>query len=105
MSDLFSWAETPRARNTDPDTSHYTAERAGSLAAQHYDAIKRALATGPGTIYQLADITGLSHVQVARRLPELEKFGLAETTGETRSSPSGRPCRVWAGRQQEAVGE
>lgn len=95
-----------RARATDPETSHEAAERVGDLASVHHREIGAALRKQPGTIYSLAWRTGLSHVQVARRLPEMQKLGLAEPTGDTALSPSGRPCRVWGERRlQVAVGE
>lgn len=95
-----------RARATDPHTSHEAAERASDLAPVHYREIGAALKRSPGTIYSLAWRTGLSHVQVARRLPEMQKLGLAEPTGETAPSPWGRACRVWGERQlQRDVGE
>jgi hypothetical protein len=95
-----------RSRSTDPSTSHDAAERAGALAQRQFAIISAALRHCGGTIYDLAEATGLDHFQVARRLPEMERLGLAEPTGETAPSPSGRQCRVWRGRKlQKAVGE
>ena len=63
-------------------------------AADHCDAIHTALLTlGAQTIHELAQATGLSHVQVARRLPEMR--GRAVVTARTRPGPAGRLCRVW----------
>jgi hypothetical protein len=89
-------AAPPRARREDPITSQLAAAAAKDLAGEHYCAILDALDAGDGTIYELAQRTGLTHVQVARRMPELEKLRLVTTTDETRPSPSGRACRVWA---------
>lgn len=84
-------------RATDPDTSVIAASRSGEFAPIHAAAIYAALhEVYPGTltIYEIADRTGLTHVQVARRLPiDLRDF--AETTEDRRPSPSGRMCRVW----------
>ena len=97
ISTLFDWAETapPRARRTDPWTSHAAAEELTSAEA-HYRAIGKSLRNGPATIYQLSARTGLSHVQIARRLPEMQRLGQAQPTGETATGPNGRQCRVWA---------
>jgi DNA-binding MarR family transcriptional regulator len=87
--------EPVRARRKDPETSHKAASRVNEFAFAHYALILEALDTGDLTIHEIAQKTGLDSVQVARRLAELEKKGLAEPTEETRLSPSGRPCRVW----------
>ena len=85
-----------RARRDDPETSHAAARRVSEFASEHHAKIQGSLMQqGPGTIYELAERTGLDHVAVARRLPELEELGTAEPTDETRPSPKGRACRVW----------
>lgn len=81
----------PLARATDPETSHEAAQTARALAADHRTRIAAALATKRGNIYELGDACGLSHVQVARRLPEMERAKTAHPTDETRGG-----CRVWA---------
>jgi hypothetical protein len=86
----------PLARRTDPSTSHVAAARAGSLAGAHQVKILEALAQGDGTIYVLAERSGLTHVQVARRLPDLTQANRIRLTGEEREGPTGRMCRVWA---------
>lgn len=85
----------PRARASDPLTSHVAAASALPLAKHHAALIIAALAKGPGTIYALAERSGLDHVAVARRMKELERQSLVRLTGETAPSPSGRPCGVW----------
>lgn len=67
------------------------------MAADHLAKILGSLIVdGAGTIYEVAARLGLTHVQVARRMPELEERGVARPrAGETRLSPSGRACRVW----------
>lgn len=87
-----------RARSTDPQTSHEAAAAANELAQGHYALILGALGLhGAQTIYELADRTGLSAVQVARRLPEMAATApaMARRTTRTRPSPSGRGCTVW----------
>jgi predicted ArsR family transcriptional regulator len=88
--------DPPRARRDDPATSQLAAAKACHLAAEHRARILDALERADGTIYEIAARTELTHVQVARRMPELERAGDAATTDETRVSPSGRGCRVWA---------
>jgi len=67
----------PAARRTDPVTSHQAARRAANFAESHAGRILAALAEGPRTAAGLAEMTGLSVVQVDRRLPELERAGKA----------------------------
>jgi predicted ArsR family transcriptional regulator len=93
--DLFDWAESgPRSRNTDPHTSHAAAERVGEFSHVHFRLIVAALSFRPGTIYDIGGRSGLTHVQVARRLPELEAMGRVAPNG-TALGPTGRACRVW----------
>lgn len=83
----------PRARTTDPDTSHMAAAQADELANKHHLLIFAVMHT-PGTIYDIAERTGLDHNAVARRMPELERMGLVYTDGKKKGA-SGRMCRVW----------
>lgn len=87
--------EPARARRRDPETSQVAAGSAREFSARHAAKIWCALRDeGPATIYELAQRTGLDHVQIARRLSEMQPWH-AEPTGESRAGPSGRPCRVW----------
>lgn len=90
--DLF--APQPAARRSDPATSHAAAASMGKAARDHHEAILGVL-WRPMTIYHIAKLTGLDHVQVARRMPELEQLGQVRPTGGTEAGPSGRQCRVW----------
>jgi hypothetical protein len=84
-----------RARSGDPETSHAAARNAVTFAHGHHALVLGALKLyGPQTIYELAERTKLSPVQVARRLPELAP--MAYRTGEQRPSPTGNACGVWA---------
>lgn len=93
MDDLFTIAER-RARASDPETSH-AAARMVTFDHAHYGAILGALSWGEATIYDIAIRSGLTHVQVARRLPEMQEKRLVCPTGETAVGPTGRQCRVW----------
>lgn len=84
----------PRARNSDPETSHVAASRAKWFAPSHADQILAVL-WRPMTCYRIAALTGLTAVQVDRRLPELERDGHVIPTGETAIGPNGTPCRLW----------
>lgn len=84
----------PRARNGDALTSHAAAERAASFCRDHRVLILGAL-WKPMTTYRLAQLTGLTHVQVSRRMHELEAEGLARPTGQTAPGESGAQCRLW----------
>lgn len=89
---------TTRARRSDPQTSHDAAAGAGEFAHGHYALILGSLGLhGAQTIYEIADHTGLSHVQVARRLPEMAQMvpPMARRTDRTRPGRSGRECLVW----------
>lgn len=87
----------PRARRSDPATSHKAAESMRLHVGEQHSRILYALRhAGPRTCHELADLVrGLDHVQIARRLPELEQQGRIRKTAETRPSPTGRPCTVW----------
>jgi hypothetical protein len=98
-------AANKRARRKDPDTSKAAAAQAESLAADHQAKILGSLLVqGDGTIYEIGARTGLDHVAVARRLPELQELGVARPTGEKRLGPNGRQCRVWRGLRAAAGG-
>lgn len=67
----------PRARRTDPVTSHIAAERAQHFAGSHKDRILSALKQhGPAAPPKLEKLTGLSVVQLDRRLCEMQREGL-----------------------------
>ena len=86
----------PRARSTDPRTSHDAADQASVLAFQHYgqilDCLQRYGALGKDGI---AKYSGLEGNQVARRMSELHRLGLVELTGRLTKSNSGRSEREW----------
>lgn len=85
-----------RARALDPVTSHAAADQAKDLASQHFDKIVDCLQKfGARGKDGIAELTGLDGNQVARRLPELQKLGLVELTGNLTKSKSGRAEREW----------
>lgn len=103
MNQLQLVLPEPRARRTDPETSHAAAAAAGPVQAAHAARILEALRAGPGTIYEIGERCGLSHVQVARTIAQLGKPEvraarvLRDEAGYPvkRAAPTGRMCRVW----------
>lgn len=88
-------ADQPRARRTDPGTSHVAAQRMSrGRADAHRQTILAAIRAHPWSTYRgLAELTGLEPVAVGRRLVELERAGLARPDGET--LVDGRLMRTW----------
>lgn len=88
--------DPPRARRTDPSTSHAAAAAAATMAGQHCAAILEALNKfGPMGKDQIASRCRLDGVQVCRRLTELQAANLARPTGRKVKSDSGRDEREW----------
>lgn len=84
------------ARHSDPITSHEAAENCVVFAGKHKDKILRCLKHfGPLSPAEIADYTGLTTVQIDRRMIELQRSKQAETTGEYRLSRAGCRERVW----------
>jgi len=87
-----------RARARDPATSHAAARRAAVIVSEHEGRILYALRYGgPGTSYDIADrCIGMTQVQVARRMGELETAGRVKRTGRQLPGKTGRACDEWA---------
>lgn len=84
---LHAWP-TRYARNTDADTSHEAARHAlGGKAAAERRAIRAALQESPMTAREVAAFTGISYIEVQRRIGEC--MGI-ERTKERRDG-----CAVW----------
>jgi predicted ArsR family transcriptional regulator len=70
--------QLPRARRADPPTSHAAASRAARFSESHAGRIHVALiGLKQATAHELAHATGLTVVQIDRRLPDLRAAGLA----------------------------
>ena len=90
--DLFA----PRARTTDPDTSHEAAESVTSHASGQRLRCLTELAGGPLTADAIDARVGWRVTTAGRRLPELQELGavtMLEAKGVTRS---GRTAHLWA---------
>lgn len=89
--------DVPLARRSDPATSHAAAEASAEFRGEHQTKIIEALRWyGPMGKTGIAKTSGLDHIAVARRLPELQRKGLAKPTGRTVPSTSGREEREWS---------
>lgn len=109
MNQLALPFDPPRARTRDPQTSHDAAERAAEFAATHEGIIFGALHDAGmrgATIKEIAAMTRLSDVQVARRLCAMERnktvrreqIGIREVRGRLFSTPvytARNGCAVW----------
>ena len=86
------------ARNSDPETSHMAAASVREFAGTHRGDILRVLNYhGPMTVDQIAMRSGLPSQAVNKRLPELQRLGVATPLdGVLRPSDSGRMARVWS---------
>lgn len=86
----------PRARSTDPVTSHLAASTAKELQARHHRIILECLRQyGPLGKDGIAARTRLDGVQTCRRLTELSRVGQIKETGRTVPSTAGRQEREW----------
>lgn len=87
----------PRARLTDPDTSHDAAVLAAPRASKHRIKAARVLARFPEglTDFELAEKTGVAQTSIGKRRFELGEAGYVEDAGLKRPAPSGSPAKVW----------
>lgn len=95
--DLWAPPSAPRARRTDPKTSHDAGAAAAAFAGSHQERILAALrAHGGMTAHEIGAKVGLTEVQVDRRMHELARAGKAARTGRTRPTPAGGTAMVWS---------
>lgn len=95
---LLDWRPEAHARTHDPATSKTAAQGAERFAKGHCKVILDWLKTHPegGTIDDIAEGTGFTSVQVARRTADLEDGGCAwASEREARPLRSGKLGRVW----------
>lgn len=87
----------PRARRTDPATSHAAAASMRTEAASQRDRIHAFLKEhGPHTADELDGKLDLRVTSAGRRLSELEKEGRAHRLEATKLTRSGRAAHMWA---------
>lgn len=92
----FLFLDAPRARASDPPTSHAAAATVRTFAGEHHQAILAALALGPAGASGIAARCGLNDHQIRRRISELKQAGKIIATGRTVASSSGRAEMEWA---------
>lgn len=75
MSAVLQPSDFPRARASDPYTSHLAATNASAFAGTHSERILKALdSITTGTAHEIAQACGLTVVQIDRRLCELARI-------------------------------
>jgi hypothetical protein len=87
----------PRARRTDPATSHDAAEKAARFAHGHHLRIRNFLdgiAPRAATYIDIAAGTDLDRHAVGRRLKELFEAGMIEKAG-IGALPNGNKATLW----------
>ena len=83
-------------RASDPLSSVLAAEGAMAFAGSHYERILAALANGrQATPHELQEDTGLTVVQIDRRLPELQRAGKARVVQMAGEDLTRGGARVW----------
>jgi len=82
-------------RAHDPITSVIAAEGACAFSGAHCGRILTALKQGPATAHELTALTGLTVVQLDRRLPELFRNGKARVVQVDGQDVVRGGARVW----------
>lgn len=84
-----------RARLLDPQTSQQAAAQAAVFAGSHCERIQAALEDSPMSAKEISRATGLTVVQVDRRLPELERQGKTKVVKVDGIDLTRNGYRVW----------
>ena len=86
-----------RARRKDPETSHIAAAGSSHKPGRYVLVIEalRSLYGQQGTCYEIAKAASMTHVDVARRMKNLEGRGYVIRTDKRRIGDCGFPCTVW----------
>jgi len=99
---LFDCQPNPRARRSDPRTSHIAAASMREAAADHRARIMQALGetTRPLSAEQISTFLSIDKVQVGRRMHELVRTGLVEVTSQIVKTSTGRPAQTYRRRSR-----
>lgn len=91
------FASPPRARPSDPSTSHAAAASMQSIARAQQQDLARALASAPDglTCDEADERLGWRATSAGRRMGELVRLGSAVATDRTRRTRSGRMAAVY----------
>ena len=84
-----------RYRSTDPTTSKIAGAAASAFAPTHSGRICAALEAGTMTAKEISRMTGLTVVQIDRRLPELQRSEKVEVVQLDGQDLVRDGCRVW----------
>ena len=96
MTQTTIWEKiSPKARRTDPITSKKAGEKSAKFSNGHYRLIMEALKKGNLTGKEIANMAGLTNVQVMRRIHELRKFGVVDGVLDSGVLKSRGGCLVW----------
>ena len=98
MTDQLLLDDLPKARHTDPTTSHEAASKATPLSSRHRRIALAALRDAGVwglTDFELAAATGIQQTSIGVRRKELVRAGYVEATSMRRLSPSGSSAIVW----------
>ena len=96
--------EQTHTRRTDPETSRQAAQSAKHRVPTHIDYIRNAMiGKGPMTSEQIAELIESAGVklgrdtyfEVSRRLNDMADNELAEKTGNTATTSTGRQAQTW----------
>jgi len=94
----------PKARNSDPDTSHQAAASVEDSAETQRRSVQYILRTyGPKIADEIDALLGWRVTTAGRRLPELRALGLVEMLPETGATRSGRQAHLWQAVDPEAI--
>lgn len=97
--------QPPRARRSDPKSSHLALVRAAKVQQSHANIILGGLRKhGPSTAHELEPRIGLTVVQIDRRIAELRRAGLvrhyvSQGMPVTRTTAAGSTGSVWEATQ------
>lgn len=83
----------PRARRTDPETSHEAAAGVSDFEDDHHAQILEALSLGPAGATEIASRCGLGRDAVGKRMSELERDGLVVVDGKVRNAKGRNEAR------------
>lgn len=88
-------ARFPLFRKDGPETSRQAAKQAVGVQADHHRRILAALELGPAGATVIGQRCNLDKHKVGKRLGEMGRIGLIETTGRVLVNETGRKEREW----------
>lgn len=95
MNQLTLTLDEPRARRSDPSTSHAAAARSAKFAESHAERILLALQYGALNAEEIGASAGLTVVQVDRRTIEMQRKGLIRVKQLGGADVVRNGMRVW----------